>query len=76
MKGNLSAMYFSVFSIFTGVSKRENSCQSQHPASIYLFKVNNRNTRKRREKRSKLPIKRPYRSGVFIVNFEQFHFFF
>ena len=45
------------------------------PANIYLFKVNNRNTRKRREICSKLTIKTPEghywrRSGVFIVNFE------
>ena len=45
------------------------------PANIYLFKVNNRNTRKRREICSKLIIKTPERrhwlsSGVFIVNFE------
>ena len=44
-----------------------------YPANIYLFKVNNRNTRKRREICSKLTIKTPKRrqhSGVFIVNFE------
>ena len=40
-----------------------------------MFKVNNRNTRKRCEIRSKLIIKKPERrqsrrSGVFIVNFE------
>ena len=44
-------------------------------ASIYLFKVNNRNTRKRCETCSKLTIKTTERrqwscSGVFIVNFE------
>ena len=43
--------------------------------NIYLFKVNNRNTRKRCEIWSKLTIKTPERphwrrSGVFIVNFE------
>ena len=42
----------------------------------YLFKVNNKNTRKRCEICSKLTIKTPerchwYHSGVFIVNFEQ-----
>ena len=43
------------------------------PANIYLFKLNNRNTRKRYEIRSKLTIKTPERrrSGVFIVNFER-----
>ena len=46
-----------------------------HPANIYLFKVNNRNTRKRCEIYSKLAIKTPerrqwHRSDVFIVNFE------
>ena len=45
------------------------------PAGIYLFKVNNRNTRTRREICSKLTIKTPEQchwlcSGVFIVNFE------
>ena len=45
------------------------------PASIYLRKVNNRNTRKRCEICSKLTIKTPKRRqwrrfGVFIVNFE------
>ena len=37
-----------------------------YPAIIYLFKVNNKNTRKRYEICSKLTIK----TGVFIVNFE------
>ena len=46
-----------------------------HPAGIYLFKVNNRNTRTRCEICSKLTINTPERrhwrrSGVFIVNFE------
>ena len=39
-----------------------------------MFKVNNRNTRRRCEICSKLTIKTPYftpRSSVFIVNFEQ-----
>ena len=45
------------------------------PANIYLFKVNNKNSRKRCEIFSKLTIKTPQRrqrrrSGVFIVNFE------
>ena len=47
-----------------------------HPAKIYLFKFNNRNTRKRCEICSKLTMKIPdwrhwRRSDVFIVNFEQ-----
>ena len=46
-----------------------------YPANIYLFKVNNRSTRKRREICSKL-LKTPEwrqwcRSGVFIVDFQQ-----
>ena len=46
-----------------------------YPANIYLFKVNNKNTRKRCEISSKLTIKPPERcqwrrSGDFIVNFE------
>ena len=41
------------------------------PGNIYLFKVNNRNTRRGCEICSNLTIKTPeYRSGVFIVNFE------
>ena len=44
------------------------------PASIYLFNVNNRNSRKRYEICSKLTTKksqwRRCRSGVFIINFE------
>ena len=43
--------------------------------SVYLFKVNDRNTRKRCEIYSKLTIKMPEqpqrcRSGVFIINLE------
>ena len=46
-----------------------------YPADIYLLKVNNRNTRTRREICSKLTIKiterrQWHRFGVFIVNFE------
>ena len=46
-----------------------------NPAGIYLFKVNNRNTRARCEICSKLTIKIPERrhwrrSGIFIANFE------
>ena len=41
------------------------------PANIYLFKANNRKTRKRSEICSKLTIKSPERrSGVFIAYFE------
>ena len=47
---------------------------SAYPATIYLFKVNNRNIRKRCQTCSKLTIKTPERShrrrsGVFIVIF-------
>ena len=47
-----------------------------NPASIYLLKINNRNTRKRCKICSKSTIKTPERrhwhcSGVFIVNFER-----
>ena len=50
------------------------------PAGIYLFKVNNRNTRTRCEICSKLTINTPERrqwrrSGVFIVNFEHISHF-
>ena len=40
------------------------------PANIYLLKVNNRNTRTRREIYSKSKIKIPDDVAVFIVNFE------
>ena len=51
------------------------SCRN-YPAGIYLFKVDNRNTRTMYEVCSKLTIKTPERrhwclSGIFIVNFEQ-----
>ena len=47
--------------------------------SIYLFKLNNRNTRTTLETCSKLTVKTPVRrqsrrSGVFNVNFEQFSY--
>ena len=52
-----------------------------NPANVYLFKVNNRNTRKRCEIGSKLTIKISERlhwrcSDVFIVNFEHISNFF
>ena len=52
-----------------------------YPANIYLFKVNNRNIRKRYDICSKLTIKTPERrhwrrSGVFIVNFEHISYLF
>ena len=47
----------------------------ENRAGIYLFKVNNGNTRALCEIYSKLTIKTPerrqWRSGVFIINFEQ-----
>ena len=51
------------------------------PANIYLFKVNNRNPRKRCQICSKLTIKTPERghwrrSSVFAVNFEHISYFF
>ena len=51
------------------------SSQPFNPAYNYMFKINNRNTRKKCEIFSKLTIKTPERrhwrrSGVFIVNFE------
>ena len=51
------------------------------PASIYLLKVNNRNTRTRCETCSNVTIKTPEQrhwrcSGVFIVNFEHTSYIF
>ena len=60
------AALISVFNRFWG---------GRSPANIYLFKFNNRNTRKKCEMCSKLTIKTPerhhWRSGVSIVNFER-----
>ena len=55
-------------------------CKSVYcPASNYMFKVNNRNSRTRCEICSKLTINIPEwhwrRSGIFIVNFEHFPHF-
>ena len=47
----------------------------KYPAKIYLFKVNNRNTRKKSEICSKLTIKTSERR-VFIVNFEHISYLF
>ena len=49
---------------------------AKYSVNIYLFKVNNRNTRKKCETCSKLTIKTPEwhqlrLSGVFMANFEQ-----
>ena len=54
---------------------------SNVPDKTYLFKVKDKDTRKRCEICLKLTIKTPKRrqqnrSGVFIVNFNQFHTFF
>ena len=70
-----------VFLEFYHKPKRSSSFRLFYPANIYLFKVNNRNTRKRCETCSKLTIKTPERrqwrcSGVFIVNFERILLFF
>ena len=58
---------------YTLISKKNS--EEHVPANIYLFKVNQRNTRKRCDICSKLTIKKPERcqwprSGVFIVNFQ------
>ena len=67
----------------SGLTQRHKIICAQHkkdyissfPANTYLFKVNNRNTRKRCEICSKLTIKISeqghwHRSGVFIAKFE------
>ena len=58
------------------ISKRDKERRSNQVV-IYLLKVNNRNTRTRCEKCSKLTIQTPERrqwrrSGVYIVKFEHF----
>ena len=73
---SLDLVFKEVKVIWTGhyfISKLK---QVYSPAGIYLFKVNNGNTRTMFEICSKLTIKTPERrqlrrSGVFIVNFEQ-----
>ena len=45
------------------------------PTNIYLFKVNNKSTRERREICLELAIKKR-RSAVFIVNFEHISYLF
>ena len=56
-------------------------CTLSKPINVYLFEVDNRNTRKRYDICSKLTIKTPERghwccSGVFIVNFEHVSYLF
>ena len=63
------------------LSLRENCNPIKHPDNIYLFKVNDRNTRKRCEICSKLTIKTPERLqrrryDVFIVKSEHFSYIF
>ena len=55
-----------------GIKKPCKSVTMSYPVGIYMFKVNNRNTRTRCEISSKLTIKTPEwrRSGVFIIDFE------
>ena len=48
----------------------EKNIKHVNPADIYLLKVNNRNGRTRCKTCSKLTIKTPEGSGLFIVNFE------
>ena len=55
---------------FTVLQYRTITVSSYYPGSTYLFKVNNRNTKKICKICSKFAIKTPERSGVFIVNFE------
>ena len=47
-----------------------NANAAAHPANIYLFKVNNRNTRRMHEIGSKLTIKTPF-SSVSVIDFER-----
>ena len=66
---------FSYFLFHLTLSTKHLTLTNAFPASIYLFKVNNRNTRTRCEICSKLTIKTPERRqrcrySVFIVNFE------
>ena len=64
----------------SGVSNTKNTkhiyfqCFQELPANIYLFKINNRNTRKRCEICSKLTIKSPERRHWLTLNI--FHTFF
>ena len=73
-----SSIHFKIM-LFVYISIFPYRCCSSSPVSIYLFKVNNRNTTKKCEICSKLTIKRPQqclwrRSGVFIISFEKTYF--
>ena len=70
----IQSLYILEKKILISKYKKQLCSKANNPANIYLFKVNNRNTRKRCEIFSKLTIKTPewrrHRSGVLIVNFE------
>ena len=68
-------MYMGLYHHFHFLRQMSVPSQSNYQANICLFKVNNRNTRKRYEICSKLTIKTPERrqkrrSDVSVVNFK------
>ena len=70
-----SLKYILSLHALSGETRNEYQWYLSYPPNMYLFKVNNTNTRKRCEICSKLTIKTPgrrhwSRSGVFIVNFK------
>ena len=74
-------VYHSVNNILTQRLQETSLKKLNNPANICLFKVNNRNTRKRFEICSKLTIKTPEqrqwcRSGIFIINFAHISYLF
>ena len=52
-------LYIRVFYVAWGIFIKRTKLQSNYQTNIYLFKVNNRNSRKRCEICSKLKIKTP-----------------
>ena len=73
--GSIARLYLFYFFSENLTEGRNRSAQGQdflwgYPAGIYRLKVNNRNTRTRCEISSKLTIKTPDCSGVFMVNFK------
>ena len=75
---NMGPLDWESIALTTRLCSNVPSLSSNNRANIYLFKVNNKNTRKRCEICSKLIIKTAERrrSGVFIVDFKIFHTFF
>ena len=78
---NKTCSFYTIYVSAVDDYKRTLNCKWPYTANIFMFKVNNRNTRKKTEICSKLTIKTPERrhrprSGIFIANFEHISYFF